>query len=230
MIQPPRCSSSPSIAPSAIKLSLPSSSNSGDMPSAVETSACRPILTPSKRSQGGAKTEAYMPCNTCRLLSRISVMSFLRQKAKPWMENVPGFWRGRANRNAAVMSMVTNMRRALAGMASRKKKPKASRGDSSASNTSTVCASTQSMSMKAGNVGRKEQHGHHDGGQPEPGRLQPVPHRADHGRRRQFYRALAGGLRRGAIPDFTIGNRAPGGQGGLARTSGRVRRWRCRFP
>ena len=69
---------------------------------------------------------------------------------------MPAAWRGNNRCSAAVTKMVTSRNKALAGIASRKNSPKAKIGCKSESKISQVLASTQSISMNAGKVGRKK--------------------------------------------------------------------------
>ena len=69
VIHPPRCSSSPSRTPSAMKHCSPSVSRSGITPAAVDTSCPRPTLAPIRRIQRGAKTDANSPWSTPKLAS-----------------------------------------------------------------------------------------------------------------------------------------------------------------
>src|SRR5208282_269696 len=68
---------------------------------------------------------------------------------------MPAVLRGSNQRKPPVTSMVAPRNRALAGMASRKKKPKATGALTPESKTFKVFSSSQSISMNAGNVGRK---------------------------------------------------------------------------
>ena len=72
------------------------------------------------------------------------------------MENRPAVCRGKPHRSSpAASAIVRATSNALAGIASRKNTQKPTNGCSSASNTLQVRMSSQSISMKAGKVGRK---------------------------------------------------------------------------